>query len=131
VFGVLEFIGAAAGGDDWQRPLAGLRAPAAVSVEAHAERFQMIKSVDDLDRELAGAGDGAMLDFYADWCVECKRMERNTFPDPRVAPLMDRMSLLQADVTANDEVDQALMRRFRVIGSTGTDRPAPTGFQPP
>ena len=117
VLGVLEFIGAAAGGDDWQRPLAGLRAPATGAGAAHSEAaFERIKSVDDLDRTLAGAGQGAMLDFYADWCIECKRMERNTFPEPRVAALMDELTLLQADVTANDAVDQALMRRFGVIG---------------
>mgnify|MGYP001135877446 FL=1 len=117
VLGVLEFIGAAAGGDDWQRPLAGLSAPATGAGAAHSEAaFERIKSVDDLDRTLAGAGQGAMLDFYADWCIECKRMERNTFPEPRVATLMDELTLMQADVTANDAVDQALMRRFGVIG---------------
>mgnify|MGYP001816371796 FL=1 len=117
VLGVLEFIGAAAGGDDWQRPLAGLSAPATGAGAAHSEAaFERIKSVDDLDRTLAGAGQGAMLDFYADWCIECKRMERNTFPEPRVAALMDELTLVQADVTANDAVDQALMRRFGVIG---------------
>jgi thiol:disulfide interchange protein DsbD len=117
VLGVLEFIGAAAGGDDWQRPLAGLSAPLTGPGVAHSEAaFEAIKSVDDLDRTLAGAGQGAMLDFYADWCIECKRMERNTFPEPRVAALMDELTLMQADVTANDAVDQALMRRFGVIG---------------
>jgi len=116
VLGALEFIGAAAGGDDWTRPLAGLRGATGAPAEAHAEAFERIKSVDDLDRALAASAEGAMLDFYADWCVECKRMERNTFPDPRVAALLDELRLLQADVTANDDVDQALMRRFRVIG---------------
>ena len=57
-----------------------------------------------------------MFDFYADWCVECKRMERNTFPDPAVRPLLEQLNLLQADVTANDETDQELMRHFGVIG---------------
>ena len=57
-----------------------------------------------------------MFDFYADWCVECIRMERRTFPDPVVAELMGRFRLLQADVTPNDDVDQALMRKFDIIG---------------
>ena len=57
-----------------------------------------------------------MLDFYADWCVECIRMERNTFPEPGVQILLERMRPLQADVTDNDEVDQALMQRFGIIG---------------
>ena len=118
LIGILEVVGAAAGGDDWLKPLGGLRSHAAGAVvaEQHAE-FQRVKSLDDLDRALAGGGSaGTMFDFYADWCVECKRMERNTFPAPRVAALLDELQLLQADVTANDDVDQALMRRFGVIG---------------
>ena len=57
-----------------------------------------------------------MFDFYADWCVECKRMERNTFPHPDVQVLLEQMQPLQADVTAHDAVDQELMQAFGVIG---------------
>ncbi|MBT8040341.1 MAG: protein-disulfide reductase DsbD [Xanthomonadales bacterium] len=118
LIGILEIVGAAAGGDDWLKPLGGFRAPAsgAAATGQHAE-FKRVKSLQDLDQALdAGRGSGTMFDFYADWCIECKRMERNTFPAPRVAALMDELQLLQADVTANDAVDQALMRRFGVIG---------------
>jgi len=81
--------------------------------------FRRIKSLDDLDRAVAQAnqsGKGAMLDFYADWCVECIRMERNTFPDPGVQERLGRLQPLQADVTPNDEIDQALMKQFGIIG---------------
>jgi thiol:disulfide interchange protein DsbD len=57
-----------------------------------------------------------MLDFYADWCVECVRMERNTFSEPVVQALFEKIQPLQADVTANDKTDQALMRKYGVIG---------------
>ena len=116
--GVLEIVGAAAGGDDWLKPLKGLRATAgAAAMQQEHAAFTRVKSLDDLDTALAAGGaGGTMFDFYADWCVECKRMERNTFPESRVAALMDELQLLQADVTANDETDQALMRRFGVIG---------------
>jgi thiol:disulfide interchange protein DsbD len=117
VLGILEIIGAAAGGDYWLKPLDGIRATAGGQVIEHEESFSPIKSIGDLDSALASAGqNGAMLDFYADWCVECKRMERNTFPVPAVAQLMDELQLLQADVTANDETDQALMKKFGIIG---------------
>jgi thiol:disulfide interchange protein DsbD len=119
VLGILEVIGAAAGGDYWLRPLAGLRGAAVEnSAEAH-HSFKRIKSVEDLDQALTvagGEGQGVMLDFYADWCVECKRMERNTFPDPDVQLLLGQMQLLQADVTANDDTDQVLMKAFGIIG---------------
>jgi thiol:disulfide interchange protein DsbD len=63
-----------------------------------------------------GRGLPAMLDFYADWCVECIRMERNTFPDAGVQAALEQLQPLKADVTANDDVDQALMRRYGIIG---------------
>jgi len=81
--------------------------------------FHRVKSVEDLELSVSQAGamgTQTMLDFYADWCVECKRMERNTFPDPGVQALLDRFQLLQTDVTANDAVDQDLMRAFDIIG---------------
>jgi thiol:disulfide interchange protein DsbD len=116
--GVLEFVGAAAGGDNWMRPLEKLGGGSSEVVENHVQ-FRRIKSSGDLDLALAqssATGRGAMLDFYADWCVECIRMERNTFPDEGVQALLGQLQLLQADVTPHDDVDQALMRRFDIIG---------------
>ncbi|MEA3278322.1 MAG: protein-disulfide reductase DsbD [Pseudomonadota bacterium] len=118
VYGVLMLVGAAAGGKDTVQPLRGLGLGGGV-VEQHSA-FKRIKSVDDLDRELAAAstaGKPVMLDFYADWCVSCKEMERYTFSDPAVISEMNRFVLLQADVTANDEQDKALMQdRFGIPG---------------
>ena len=57
-----------------------------------------------------------MLDFYADWCVSCKEMERYTFNDPAVQAALAEVVLLQADVTANDEHDKALLSRFEIFG---------------
>ena len=60
-----------------------------------------------------------MLDFYADWCVSCKEMEKLTFSDPRVRAQLDQMLLLQADVTAANEADRALLKRFSLFGPPG------------
>jgi thiol:disulfide interchange protein DsbD len=57
-----------------------------------------------------------MLDFYADWCVDCKKMDRYTFTEPSVVTALDNVRLLKADVTANDAEDQALLRRFGIFG---------------
>ncbi len=119
VMGVLELIGAAAGGDYWLRPLDKIGSRGGAQTASTTLEFQHIKSLDDLHRELAQAalsGKGSMLDFYADWCVECKRMERNTFPEPEVQALLNQLHIMQADVTANDDNDQALMREFGIIG---------------
>jgi thiol:disulfide interchange protein DsbD len=116
VLGILELAGAAAGGDYWLRPLEGFRSMGGPLVERNHIEFRRIKSLDDLDQALAADSQGTMLDFYADWCVECKRMERNTFPEPGVSALMNQLQVLQADVTANDATDQALMKAFGIIG---------------
>ncbi|KWS04648.1 Cytochrome c-type biogenesis protein DsbD, protein-disulfide reductase [Lysobacter capsici AZ78] len=121
VLGAAQLFGALAGGSDPLRPLAGLRGGAA----AHPAElpFRTIKSSADLDRELAAAqaaGKPLMLDFYADWCVACKEMEKYTFPEPQVQRALDGFVLLKADVTANDELDQALMKRLGIIGPPAT-----------
>jgi thiol:disulfide interchange protein DsbD len=91
---------------------------------AHVELpFQRIKSIEDLNAQVAtanGAGKTVMLDFYADWCVSCKEMEKYTFAVPEVQRDLAGYTLLKADVTANNEADQALLRRFGVYGPPTT-----------
>ncbi|MEM9057746.1 MAG: thioredoxin family protein, partial [Pseudomonadota bacterium] len=113
-------VGAASGASDPLQPLAGLGSGGGGSgaAEAHVE-FRRVKTVADLDRELsaaAAAGRPAMLDFYADWCVSCKEMEKYTFNNDTVRPVLDNAVLLQADVTANDQDDQALLQAFGIFG---------------
>jgi thiol:disulfide interchange protein DsbD len=118
MIGAIEIIGAATGGNDWLKPLKSFSVSSSASSEQHFE-FERIKSVQDLDTAVATAnqaGQPAMLDFYADWCIECVRMERNTFSEPSVQELLTRIRPLQADVTPNDEVDQALMKKYGIIG---------------
>lgn len=118
LLGALEIIGAASGGDDWMKPLKNVRSQGQSSA---AERvpFERIKSLDDLQAAVSKAnqaGKPAMLDFYADWCIECVRMERNTFGEPQIQALFKKIQPLKADVTPNDEIDQALMAKYNIIG---------------
>ncbi|MGV7210112.1 protein-disulfide reductase DsbD [Oxalobacteraceae bacterium A2-2] len=121
--GLFELVGAASSGTDVLQPLAHLRAgPATVAVRGgeHEEaRFTRIRTVAELDQLLAGTDKPVMLDFYADWCVACKEMERMTFSDARVAAAMRGMRLVQVDVTANNADDRALMKRFQLFGPPG------------
>lgn len=57
-----------------------------------------------------------MLDFYADWCVTCKELEKYTFSDAQVQAVLAGTVLLRTDVTANDERDQALLRQLGLFG---------------
>ncbi|MES2757849.1 MAG: protein-disulfide reductase DsbD [Pseudomonadota bacterium] len=116
VLGVVQLLGFASGGRDPLAPLAHL-APGAGE---HGLRFTRVKTVAQLDAALAQTGGKtAMLDFYADWCVSCKEMEKLTFVDPGVKALLANSVLLQVDVTANDADDKALLKRFGLFGPPG------------
>jgi thiol:disulfide interchange protein DsbD len=122
ITGAAQLLGAFAGGSDPLQPLAGTALTSGARQPATLA-FHTIKSSADLDRELAAASAAdkpAMLDFYADWCVSCKEMEKYTFTDPAVQAALAGVVLLKADVTANDATDQALMQRFGIIGPPGT-----------
>ena len=120
MYGVVLLLGSLAGGNSMLKPLAGISMSGqGIAQEEHGLEFQRIKTVDDLDQALADAssrGKTAMLDFYADWCVSCIEMEKYTFTDSSVQDALSNSVLLQADVTANDEEDQALLKRFGVFG---------------
>jgi thiol:disulfide interchange protein DsbD len=118
LYGVLMLVGALAGHSNPLQPLAGFGAARDGASAKHLE-FTRIKTVADLDRALEAAkaaGRPVMLDFYADWCVSCKEMEHLTFTDPGVQAALAPATTLQADVTANDEADQALLQRFGILG---------------
>lgn len=113
--GVVQLAGVATGADDPFSPLAGM-----TGARAHATAFTRVKSVQELDGVLAARpGKVLMLDFYADWCISCKEMEKLTFSDPRVQVQFADMLLLQVDVTANNAADKALLKRFGLFGPPG------------
>ena len=111
IYGALFLIGVAGGGKDTLKPLSGIFGVShQASSESHAA-FTRVKTIDDLNRELAAAksaGKPVMLDFYADWCAYCKTMEKKVFPDPQVAAALNNVVMLQADITVQDDADKAL-----------------------
>jgi thiol:disulfide interchange protein DsbD len=123
-------VGLAAGSTDPLKPLAVLAARGGV-IEAASSgtapdaaqddplKFAPVNSSAQLDQAVADAARPAMLDFYADWCVSCKEMEKLTFSDPRVQTRLAQLHLLRADVTANTPDDQALLKRFGLFGPPG------------
>jgi len=118
VYGILLLVGSAAGTHSALAPLAILVQRSGTSeAETLTPAFRPLKSLEQLRATVsAAAGRPVVVDFYADWCVSCKQMERNVFTDPRVAAELQRAILLRPDVTSNDEQARALMQSLDVVG---------------
>ena len=115
LLGTIQLVGVASGGRDIYAPLAHL-----MGTEAPKVTFTRVRTIAELDAAIAqNKGKMAMLDFYADWCVSCKEMEKLTFPQAQVKAHLDTMLLLQVDVTANNADDKALLKRFNLFGPPG------------
>ncbi|MFB9291018.1 protein-disulfide reductase DsbD [Pseudoduganella plicata] len=126
-FGIVQMIGVATGSRDPLAPLAHLTGNAPAPVH-----FKRIANVQELDSILANTGGKTvMLDFYADWCVACKEMEKLTFIDPAVQEKLANTILLQADVTANNAADKELLKRFKLFGPPGIILFDPNGREIP
>ena len=123
--GLALIVGMLAGSRDLLQPLDVFKGGAggsAMAAEQKGLAFEKVANVAELDARLAAAkadGRAVMLDFYADWCVSCKEMERFTFSDPRVQARLADVVLLKADVTANSDADKALLKRFGLFGPPG------------
>ncbi|WP_099289455.1 protein-disulfide reductase DsbD [Erwinia amylovora] len=79
--------------------------------------FKPVTHVELLNQQLQNStGKITMLDLYADWCVACKEFDKYTFSDARVRAALNPMQLLQADVTANNSRDSALLKHLNVLG---------------
>lgn len=117
-YGGVALLGAATGGSDPLRPLEGSSLFGSDQRNKHIT-FIQVKGLSGLNAELAVAkekGQAVMFDFYADWCVSCKEMEKYTFTDTKVQHALDQVVLLQTDVTPNDKQDQALMKAYGILG---------------
>jgi len=120
IIGSIEIVGVASGSTNVLEPLSNIHGEnAAVGGEKERITFTRIKTVEDLDKELLATTTPVMLDFYADWCVSCKEMEKFTFHDQNVVKQLKNVRLLQVDVTANTPDDLILMKRFGLFGPPG------------
>jgi len=122
VYGGLLIVGASMGNGSLLQPLAqinnGNRPQIFASGSNHHEAYRIVKSEADVKQALADAslsGQRVMLDFYADWCIACQWMEKNTFQAPEIRSAMQNILWLKADVTANDAIDRALEKSYGVV----------------
>lgn len=124
-YGILLLIGVASDSRDPLQPLRALT-PGNAQAAGPAQQalpFQKVTSLAQLNDKLAEAkaqGRPVMLDYYADWCISCKEMDRYTFADPRVRQALGNTLLLQADVTASTDDSAALLKRYNLVGPPAT-----------
>jgi thiol:disulfide interchange protein DsbD len=120
IYGIAYLIGAAAGSNDLIQPLRGLAATSGVTQQAEQHVvFRQIKGRQGLQLALADStrqNRESMLDFYADWCISCKEMEKYAFTHPKVLAALAGVAALQADVTDNDQIDTELMTSLGIYG---------------
>ncbi len=124
LYGSLMIIGMAGGKGNLLHPLESFTGKKGSAIESSNYThqgivFQRIKGLEELESMLKKAqnsGQTVMLDFYADWCISCVEMEKTTFKDASVLSALKNTVTLQADVTQNNEADQALLKHFGIVG---------------
>ena len=121
LWGSLLLVGAAGGGTELWQPLQVYTATtvAGSTTNSAHDAFITLKDPASLDRELAdakAAGQWVMLDYYADWCVSCKVMEKQVFAKPQVMDALQGVRLLRLDVTADNVASRELLSRYQVPG---------------
>lgn len=115
-WGLLLLIGAASGGGTLLQPLEAWAQPASMPSAPRVETLS-IRGLDALQETLdQAAGRPVVVDFYADWCVSCKVMERTVFAQPEVVQALSGAVRIQPDVTANDALDRQLLQHYGVVG---------------
>ena len=120
IYGIAYLVGAAAGSNDLVQPLRGIAYSSTGSAQSEQHlAFRQIKGTQGLQQALQDSGRqgrASMLDFYADWCISCKEMEKYAFTHPDVLAAMAQVTALQADVTDNDDIDTELMSSLGIYG---------------
>ncbi|MGB5793472.1 protein-disulfide reductase DsbD, partial [Poseidonibacter sp.] len=116
LFGIVLFIGAISGATNPLLPLEKFTNSKGALIQDDKLTITYIKNINELDLAIKASNKPVMLDFYADWCISCKELEHITFKDPDVIKKLKGFTLLKADVTANNDEDIALQKKYGVVG---------------
>jgi len=117
IYGSLLIIGAASGSHNIWQPLQAIaKTDQYNKQDAHGLAFTQVQNLTELEQLLAQSKQPAMLDFYADWCVDCKKMEATTFQDANVIAALTDTTLIQIDITNYTEEQRALLKHFGLFG---------------
>jgi len=117
LFGAMLFVGGVAKGKNPMNPLEPFMGNS--STASQDLPFVYINSVEELQAAVKNSQKPVMVDFYADWCVNCKELDGITFKDPAVRAMLETMTLLKVDVTKNSAEDKRLLKEFNLFGPPG------------
>ncbi|QPI62373.1 protein-disulfide reductase DsbD [Vreelandella venusta] len=118
-WGIALVIGAAQGGSNPLRPLTVSSSSSDSGTPQATLAFQQVDELSALETalsEAASAQQPAFVNFTADWCISCKLMERDVFPDPNVVTALNDFRLIEVDVTDTDAQSRELLNRFNLFG---------------
>jgi thiol:disulfide interchange protein DsbD len=117
IYGSLLMVGGASGSQNLWQPLQLISASPSVTASQPTQlTFSKVNNLNELYSRLQNTQKPVMLDFYADWCTDCKAMEKTTFRDPAVVAALDDYLLLKLDMTDNTEAHQAMLKALKVFG---------------
>lgn len=119
LFGVILFVGAVSGATNPLNPLEKFTSSTTIQSSSEKLVFKKIKNIEELNQAIKESDKPVLLDFWASWCVACKEFEEITFTDADVIKKLQNFTLLQADVTANNDEDKALQKMFGIVGPPG------------
>jgi len=118
VYALAAWVGALQGGSDPLRPLPRATL-SAIGGNVEMERWQTISTPTELEAQLAAAAAAnqpLLLDWYADWCISCKVIEREVFENPQIAPRLADYRLIRFDITDSNREQRALLDRYKLFG---------------
>jgi thiol:disulfide interchange protein DsbD len=118
LYGIALFVGVLSGATNPLSPLEKLTVHAEnpLSLKNEKQSFESVKTLEELTQKVQSETRTVMVDFYADWCVNCVEFEQFTFSDPRVRAKLEKALLLKVDVTHNSNDDKTLQKHFGIYG---------------
>ena len=117
IYSIVLLVGATLGNDNPLHPLENIIDPHHTIKKTPFIPVNTLQEVNHYIRIARQQGKVILLDFYADWCIACKHMERYTFKDKTVQQQFKKHHImaLKADITHNNKNDRTLMSHYHII----------------